>query len=104
MKRQSDRRARGITRLRNPENLRKLGIRQRQVLRVCEVSQLLGVGIPCTYLNSASNTIIDGDSENVTFSCPAVRDATVAGAGGYSLSNAPLLPSDLTEPAACTQH
>ena len=40
------------------------------MLRVCEVSQLLGVGIPCTYLNSASNTIIDGDLENVTFSCP----------------------------------
>ena len=75
----------------------------KQVLRACEVSHSLGVGIPCTYLNSASNTIIDGDSETVTFSCPAVRDATVAGTGGYSLSSAPLLPSGATEPVACTQ-
>jgi hypothetical protein len=68
------------------------------VLRVCEVSQMLGIGIPCTYLNSDSNTIIDGDSEIVTFSCPAVRDATVAGTGGYSLSNAPLVPTGLQNP------
>jgi len=76
----------------------------KQVLRVCEVSQMLGVGIPCTYLNSASNTIVDGDSETVTFSCPAVRDATVAGTGGYSLSNAALVPSGPAEPVACTQN
>jgi hypothetical protein len=76
----------------------------KQVLRVCEVSQMLGVGIPCTYLNSASDTIIDGDSETVTFSCPAVRDATVAGTGGYSVSNAPLAPSGPAEPVACTQN
>jgi hypothetical protein len=75
----------------------------RQVLRACEISQALGIGIPCTYLNSAANAIIDGDSETVTFSCPAVRDATVAGAGGYALSNAPLLPSGSSEPVACTQ-
>ena len=75
----------------------------KQVLRVCEASQLLG-GIPCTYLNSASNTIIDGDSETVTFSCPAVRDTAVAGTGAYSLSQAPLLPSGSSDPVSCTQN
>jgi hypothetical protein len=65
---------------------------------------MLGVGIPCTYLNSTSNTIIDGDSETVTFSYPAVRDASAAGTGGYSLSNAPLVPSGPAEPVACTQN
>ena len=65
---------------------------------------MLGVGIPCTYLNSASNTIVDGDSETVTFSCPAVRDATVAGTGGYSLFNAPILPAGATEAVACTEN
>jgi hypothetical protein len=76
----------------------------KQVLRACEVGQMLGKGSPCTYLNSASNSIIDGDSETVTFSCPAVRDATVAGAGGYSLSNAPLLPLGATEAVACREN
>ena len=68
----------------------------KQVLRVC--------GIPCTYLNSASNTIIDGDCETVTFSCPAVRDTAVAGTGAYSLSQAPLLPSGSSDPVSCTQN
>ncbi len=75
-----------------------------QVLRACEVSEVLGTGIPCTYLNSSSNTIIDGDGETVTFACPAVRDATGAGTGGYSLSNAPLVPSGPAEPVACKQN
>jgi hypothetical protein len=74
-----------------------------QVLRVCETSQALGIGIPCTYLNSASNTIIAGDSEKVTFTCPAVRDAAVAGTGGYSMSHAALLPSHTSKPVSCTQ-
>jgi hypothetical protein len=68
----------------------------KQVLRVC--------GIPCTYLNSASNTIIDGDCETVTFSCPAVRDTAVAGTGAYPLSQAPLLPSDPSDAVSCTQN
>jgi len=76
----------------------------KQVLRVCEVSEMLGVGIPCTYLDSTSNTIINADSETITFSCPAVRDATVAGTGGYSLSNAALVPSGPAEPVACKQN
>jgi len=74
----------------------------KQVLRVCETSQLLGTGIPCTYLNSAANTIIDGDSESVVFSCPVVRDSARAGLGGYSISVAPLLPSQSVEPVTCT--
>ena len=71
---------------------------QRQVLRVCEASEGLDLGIPCTYLNSVSNTIIDGDSETVTFACPAMRDATVPGTGAYSTLDAPLLPGQTPEP------
>ena len=73
----------------------------KQVLRLCEASQALATGIPCTYLNSASNSIIDGDSETVSFSCPAVRDATSASSGGYSLSHAPLLPDGMPDAVAC---
>jgi Lysyl oxidase len=72
-----------------------------QVLRICEASEALGTGIACTYLNSASNTIVDGDAERVTFTCPAVRDAAVAGTGGYSLSHAPLLPAQPAETVSC---
>jgi len=70
----------------------------KQVLRVCEASAGLGAGIPCTYLNSASNTIIDGDGETVVFTCPAVRDGAVPGAGAYSTLHAPLLPTQSPEP------
>jgi hypothetical protein len=73
----------------------------KMVLRVCEASEALGTGIPCTYLNSASNTIIDGDPETVTFTCPAVKDAAAAGTGGFSISGAPLLPSQPFEPVSC---
>jgi hypothetical protein len=73
----------------------------KQVLRVCEASEALGTGIPCTYLNSASNTLIDGDAETLTFTCPAVRDAAVPGTGGYSMSHAPLLPSEASEAVSC---
>jgi hypothetical protein len=75
----------------------------KQVLRICEASQALGTGIPCTYLNSASNTIIDGNTSTVAFSCPAVRDAPVAGTGGYSMSYAALLPEEDAETASCKQ-
>ena len=70
----------------------------KQVVRVCEASEGLGTGIPCTYLNSASNTIIDGNGETVTFTCPAVRDAAVLGTGAYSTLHAPLLPTQSPEP------
>jgi hypothetical protein len=74
-----------------------------QVLRACEVSEVLGTGIPCTYLNSASNTIIGGEAEKVTFTCPAIRDATAPGTGGYSLSQAPLLPAGPSDSVTCMQ-
>jgi hypothetical protein len=74
----------------------------KQVLRACEVSQSLRTGIPCTYLNSAANKIIDEDGETVTFTCPAVRDGTAVNAGGYSLSHAPLVPGEPAAAVACS--
>jgi hypothetical protein len=75
----------------------------KQVLRICETSAALGTGIACTYLNSVSNSIIDGDSENVTFACPAVRDNSTIGAGGYTVQIAPLLTWQDRDEIACTQ-
>jgi hypothetical protein len=74
-----------------------------QVLRACETSEALGTGIACTYLNSAANTIVGGDDQKVTFTCPAVKDAAVAGTGGFSLSHAALLPAQSPGMVSCTR-
>jgi hypothetical protein len=71
-----------------------------QVLRVCERSEALGVGVDCQYADRIANHIIDGDVETVSFTCPAVRDST-SGAGGYSLYQAPLLPWDSEDEIDC---
>ena len=66
------------------------------VLRICEISGQLGVGVACTVGDSIANTTIGTSPSPVRFACPAVRDAamvnvsgtlipqTVAGVGGYS--------------------
>jgi hypothetical protein len=70
-----------------------------QVLRVCEKSAVLG-GVACALGDSLSNTIVDAAGTTVTFACPAVRDA--AGTGGYSVYQAPVLPSQAASPVTCT--
>ncbi len=82
-----------------------------QVLRLCERSAQLGVGVACTLADSAANALVDSGGTNVTFACPAVRDAaldtsgnptTSPGVGGYSVYNAPLSPSDTAGAITCT--
>jgi hypothetical protein len=74
-----------------------------QVLRVCEKSEGLGGGVDCTMRDSLANAIVNSNGTVVTFTCRAVRDAAVAGTGGYSLYHAPLLPSQPSEPVSCTR-
>jgi hypothetical protein len=63
-----------------------------QILRVCERSDALGTGVACSLADSTVNlAITPGAAVPVVFACPAVRDA--AGTGGYSLYDAPVLPS-----------
>jgi hypothetical protein len=71
-----------------------------QVLRVCEKSEALG-GVDCTYRGSLANVIVKSGGTTVNFTCPAVRDASVAGTGGYSVYRAPLLSSQPGEAIAC---
>jgi hypothetical protein len=71
-----------------------------QVLRVCEKSEALG-GVDCTLRDSPANAIVKTNATTVTFTCPAVRDATVPGTGGYSLYRAPLLPSVPSDTLSC---
>jgi hypothetical protein len=50
------------------------------VVRICESSEVLGVGIPCAYLDESrvANTL----GTHVEFDCPAERDGS---SGGYSV-------------------
>jgi hypothetical protein len=73
-----------------------------QVLRICEKSEALG-GVDCTLRDSLANVIVRPGGTPVSFTCPAVRDASVAGTGGYSMYRAPLLPSQPFEPVSCTR-
>ncbi len=61
-----------------------------KVVRVCEVSARLGVGVACAYREALANAIVDASGATVGFTCPAVRD-DAGGAGGYSVYEAPLL-------------
>lgn len=71
-----------------------------QVLRVCEKSAVLG-GIPCAYRESEANTIVgSGGTTTVSFTCPEVRDAP--GTGGYTMMQAPVLPSSGSATITCT--
>jgi hypothetical protein len=73
-----------------------------QVLRVCEKSEALG-GVDCTLRDSLANVLVKPAGTTVSFTCPAVRDASLAGTGGYSLYQAPLLPSQPAEGISCTK-
>lgn len=68
-----------------------------QVLRLCEKSGQLNTGVACTVANAIANVVVGPTPTQVTFACPAVRDAqmvadstgtlvpqTVTGVGGYS--------------------
>lgn len=62
-----------------------------QVVRVCERSAELGIGIPCTLQDSSANTIVSGSGQ-VSFTCPSVRDGG-AGVGGYAVYTGAVVPS-----------
>lgn len=74
-----------------------------QVLRICESSEKLGVGVACTFRDSMANARIDPNGTAVSFTCPPVRDAATAGTGGYSAYQAPLIPSQGSAPITCTR-
>lgn len=73
-----------------------------QLLRICEKSEALG-GVDCTFRDSLANVIVKPNGTTVNFTCPAVRDASVAGTGGYSMYRAPLLSSGPAEAISCTR-
>jgi hypothetical protein len=83
-----------------------------EVLRVCERSGQLGIGVACTVRDSVANAVVGTSPTPVSFACPAIRDAqmvngvpqTQSGVGGYSLYQATMgtLSSGDNSPGAIT--
>ncbi len=68
-----------------------------QVLRACQWSAALGVGVACTFEDSLRNiTVLAGEETAVSFTCPAILDAEAEAEvqGGYALYIAPIWPQD----------
>jgi hypothetical protein len=70
-----------------------------QVVRICEGSRGLQLGIPCTYADSLASVVVAGPAD-VTFTCPSKRDGVETG-GTYSTMTALLLPGDARAAAGC---
>jgi hypothetical protein len=72
-----------------------------QVVRICEWSDALGVGVACTYEDALANAIINDEGNEVTFTCPRIRDAgEEAPGGGFALYSAPVWTEDTLSPIA----
>jgi len=78
---------------------------QPQVLRVCESSIALNVGLACRYNDSLANEIIKAVEpryETITFTCPDFRDVVEKG-GRYSLYQAMVIVTDGTAKIKCVE-
>ena len=68
-----------------------------QVLRICDVSALLGVGTACTFEDALANVIVAQVEQTAEFICPLPRSADEPG-GFYALYTAPVFGTDNNEP------
>jgi hypothetical protein len=64
-----------------------------QVLRVCEVSAVLGVGTACVFEDALANVVVGQGGETAEFTCPLSRSADEPG-GLFALYSAPVFPAD----------
>jgi hypothetical protein len=64
-----------------------------QVLRVCEVSAVLGVGTACVFEDALANMIVGQGGETAEFTCPLSRSADEPG-GLFAFYSAPVFPAD----------
>jgi hypothetical protein len=71
-----------------------------QVVRLCEASAALGSGVACTHADALANASVDTSGADVTFTCPAARDAVETG-GTYSLYTAPVFEDDAAQTVTC---
>lgn len=70
-----------------------------QVVRFCEASKVLGVGIPCTYNDALASGTIDAQKE-ISFTCPLARDEVETG-GVFSFLSGALFPEEKDVEVRC---
>lgn len=71
-----------------------------QVLRLCEFSAVLGVGVGCTYQDSLANEIVGAEPVEFSFGCPFIRDEQELG-GLFALYTAPLVNGEVRQSVSC---
>ena len=71
-----------------------------QLLRVCEASAVLGTGTACTFSDALLNQVVSGNTIDLSFTCPFVRDENEPG-GDYALYAAPLFTGDSFADISC---
>jgi hypothetical protein len=72
-----------------------------QVLRICEFSRMLGVGIGCVFTDSMVNWVVTEEPVQLGFTCPFLRDEVETG-GRYSFYTAPAFSEDEFAEVTCT--
>jgi hypothetical protein len=72
-----------------------------QVLRICEFSKMLGVGVACVFTESMVNWVITENPVQLGFTCPFLRDEVETG-GRYSFYTAPAFSEDEYAEVTCT--
>lgn len=65
------------------------------VLRVCEASRVLGMGLPCDYSDrlNVQSSLVHRENTVIKFTCPSARDAVETG-GSYGIFIAPFSSGD----------
>lgn len=71
-----------------------------QAVRVCDYSEVLKTGIPCTYNGAVGTGIVALTGGKVMFTCPEARDGRETG-GKYSLYTASVYPADVVQEVSC---
>lgn len=71
-----------------------------QVLRLCESSWALDDGTACVSTEALANAVITDDGAELTFTCPAARDAVEVG-GRYAVYTGALVPGWDTTAVTC---
>ena len=72
-----------------------------ETVRLCESSHALGSGTACGHGFSLANDVATEGGTMLTFTCPAMRDATETG-GLYSVYASTLVDEDTYAPVTCT--
>ena len=67
---------------------------------MCDFSNVLGVGVGCTFLDSLVNELVTKEPKELSFTCPLPRDEQEPG-GLFSMYSAPVIPGEDYSKVSC---